>query len=337
MIEDELRASFARHEAQAPAVGPLRRAIDRLAARRRRRRRLFRTAGAAAVALVALIAVPLGLRPGPATLMMEPLFPSDAAPAGPVNVLVVGLDPFPEPAGRPRSDTIILVHLPADRHRAYLISFERDLQVDIPGYGPDKINMAYVDGGAALLESVVSKIAGVPVDGTITVDLPALATITDALGGVRICQPVTVTSIHTGRRFDTGCYSLDGKSVTDLVRQRYDYPNGGYGRDATAQRILVGLAKQAVHANLLTDISRLAALLRVDGLDVHLPYSMAVLVALVRNLDPSTVIGLGQPSFDPVGTNERLDPEVAPELFAALRTETLDDFATRHPDWIVNL
>jgi LCP family protein required for cell wall assembly len=268
---------------------------------------------------------------------LMPLYPSEMAPPASVNVLVVGLDPFPGPTGRPRSDTIILVHLPADRHRAYLVSFERDLSVDIPGFGTDKINMAYVDGGAPLLASVVSGIAGVPVDGTITIDLPALANITDALGGVRICQPVAVTSIHTGRRFDTGCYQLDGKSVTDLVRQRHDYPNGGYGRDATAQRILIGLAQQAVRGNLLTDIGRLAALLRVDGLDVNLPFSPALLAAQLRDLDPSTVVGFGQPSFDPVGTNERLDPDVAPELFAALRTGTLDDFATRHPDWIVNL
>ena len=58
MIEEELRATFARHEELAPAVGPLRAAIDRIAARRRRRRLAVRTPGAA-LAVLAVVAVPM--------------------------------------------------------------------------------------------------------------------------------------------------------------------------------------------------------------------------------------------------------------------------------------
>ena len=338
MIEDDLRASFERHEAQAPAVGPLRRAIERLTARRRRRRRLLRTGGAAALVLVALIAVPLGLRPGPETMSLMPLYPSDAVPTGPVNVLVIGLDPYAdETTGRARSDTIMLVHLPADRRHAYVISFERDLQVTAPGFGPDKINAAYVRGGAPLVATVVSGLAGVPVHGTITVDLTALAQLTDALGGVYMCQPVAVTSIQTGRVFPVGCYQLDGAAVADLSRQRHDYPNEAYGRDQTVQQILFALAKQARHGNVLTDVGRLAALMRVNGLRIEMPFPAAVLAAQLRDLDPSEVVGFAQPSFHPAGDGsyESLDPVVAPELFAALRAGSLDEFATRHPDWVV--
>ena len=146
MIEDDLRASFARHEFQAPAVGPLRRAIDRLAARRRRRRLLLRTGSAAALVLVALIAVPLTVG-SPSMHTMPILLSPLEAPTGPLNVVLIGLDPYPDQAtDRPRADTIILAHLTADRQRAYLISFERDLSVDIPGFGTNKINTAYVDG-----------------------------------------------------------------------------------------------------------------------------------------------------------------------------------------------
>jgi LCP family protein required for cell wall assembly len=333
MIEDELRASFARHEFQAPGVGPLRRAIDRLAARRRRRRNLLRTGGAAALVLVALIAVPLGLRPGPAMTMLQPLYPtSDLAPTGPLNLVLIGLDPYPDHAtDRPRADTIILAHLTSDRQRAYLISFERDLAVDIPGFGTDKINMAYVNGGAPLLATVVSSLTGVPVNGTVTVNLSALAQIVDTLGGLPLCQPVAVTSIHTGRTFPVGCYQLDGAGVTDLVRQRHDYPTGGYFRDRVAQGVLISLLRKVV----LIDIGQLAALTRVDGVDIDLPFSPVSLALAAKDLGADDVLGFGQPSFDPVGTNERLDPEVAPELFAALRSETLDDFAVRHPDWLV--
>ena len=331
MIEDELRASFARHEFQAPRVGPLRRAIDRLAARRRRRRLLLRTGSAAALVVVALIAVPLTIR-APSMHTQETLLSPLEAPAGPLNVVLIGLDPYPDQAtDRPRADTIILAHLTADRQRAYLISFERDLAVDIPGFGTDKINTAYVDGGAPLVATVVSSLTGVPVNGTVTVNLSALAQIVDTLGGLPLCQPVAVTSIHTGRTFPVGCYQLDGAGVTDLVRQRLGYPTGGYFRDRVAQGVLISLLRKVV----LIDIGQLAALTRVDGVDIDLPFSPVSLALAAKDLGADDVLGFGQPSFDPVGTNERLDPEVAPELFAALRSETLDDFAVRHPDWLV--
>ena len=83
-------------------------------------------------------------------------------------------------------------------------------------------------------------------NGTVTVNLSALAQIVDTLGGLPLCQPVAVTSIHTGRTFPVGCYQLDGAGVTDLVRQRHDYPTGGYFRDRVVQGVLISLLRKVV-------------------------------------------------------------------------------------------
>ena len=135
MIEDDLRAAFARHEPLTPSTGPLRVAIDRLAAARRRRRQRFQAAGVVLAVLAALgVGVPQ-LRPdsagGGSVLFGQPAdVPSEA-----LNVLLVGVDGFGEEPSYRLADSVLLVHIPADRSRPYLISLPRDLGVSIPGRG----------------------------------------------------------------------------------------------------------------------------------------------------------------------------------------------------------
>ena len=54
-------------------------------------------------------------------------------------------DPDSDATGR--SDSIMVVHLNAKRNKAYIISFPRDMYVDIPGHGKNKINAAFAFGG----------------------------------------------------------------------------------------------------------------------------------------------------------------------------------------------
>ena len=49
-----------------------------------------------------------------------------------------------------RSDSILLLRTDPSRHRLAYLSIPRDLRVEIPGYGTNKINAAYQLGGPAL-------------------------------------------------------------------------------------------------------------------------------------------------------------------------------------------
>lgn len=84
MIEDELRATFARHEMLTPAAGPVRAAIQRTAVRRRRRRLAARAAGVA-LAVLAVASVPALGRTlvAPTPSVVEPAESPDATRAGP--------------------------------------------------------------------------------------------------------------------------------------------------------------------------------------------------------------------------------------------------------------
>jgi hypothetical protein len=155
MIEDELRATFARHEGEAPDPLTMRGRIDVLARRRRRARSALRLAAASVAVALAITGVPLvrdrlagsnPLPPADPSLTVSP-----QGPATPLNLLLLGSDPYSEAEpGKTRSDTVTLVHLPADRQRVYLISLPRDLGVTIPGHGLGRLNHAFWLGGAAL-------------------------------------------------------------------------------------------------------------------------------------------------------------------------------------------
>ena len=201
MIEEQLRDSFARHEGQAPDVQELRRGIARLGVRRRRRRIALRSGGAAAIVAVVLLAIPVILRtlPPGGLPTIAPVV-TTSLPDGPLNFLVLGLDPY-DPVG---SDSVTLVHLSGDHQRAYLVDIERDVLVDIPGHGQGKINSAYALGGAQLTAQIVRNLTGVTVNGVAVVTLDALRDLTDAVGPIRVCLPETVVSIHTGRTFPHG-------------------------------------------------------------------------------------------------------------------------------------
>jgi LCP family protein required for cell wall assembly len=88
--------------------------------------------------------------------------------------------------GAQRADTIMLVHLPADRDRAYLVSFPRDSWVPIQGHGKVKLNAAFSFGGPPLLIATIEGLTGVRVDHFAILDFEGFKSMADALGGVNV-------------------------------------------------------------------------------------------------------------------------------------------------------
>jgi anionic cell wall polymer biosynthesis LytR-Cps2A-Psr (LCP) family protein len=73
------------------------------------------------------------------------------AVSGPLNYLLIGSDlRANDPESGQRADTIVIAHIPAGLGQAYLVSIPRDLRVEIPGHGTDKINASFAYGRAQL-------------------------------------------------------------------------------------------------------------------------------------------------------------------------------------------
>lgn len=138
---------------------------------------------------------------------------------GPLNILLVGVDTRPSrPEEAPRADSIMVVHVDEDLQRGYLISFPRDLLVDIPpdpetGFagGQDRLNAAMYYGsrqlpgeelpdlsrGFALLARTVGNLTGIETwDAGVVIDFEGFVGVVDALGGVTMELDERIVSEH---------------------------------------------------------------------------------------------------------------------------------------------
>jgi LCP family protein required for cell wall assembly len=126
-----------------------------------------------------------------------------------------------EDVGGRRSDTLILVHLDPRREKAVLVHFPRDLRVEIPGRGMDKINTAYNVGGPNLVVETVKRFTGLPIHHYVEVNFVGFREVVDSLGGVRMCvdRPL-IDPLARLRIPRAGCSTFDGRRALAFVRAR---------------------------------------------------------------------------------------------------------------------
>ncbi|MFN2544853.1 MAG: LCP family protein [Actinomycetota bacterium] len=176
--------------------------------------------------------------------------------------------------GGHRSDTIMLVHLDSTRKQAVILSFPRDLYVNIPHQGWDKLTSAYA-GGPGRVALTLENLTGLRINGFAGVNLAGFEKVVDALGGVPICvdRPMfdELTSLNLPH---AGCYDLDGFQALAFVRSRHVEGDciPDFSRIARQQQFLRAvIAKvlspgQIVHAASL--IQAVAENLTVDNLNL---------------------------------------------------------------------
>ena len=152
------------------------------------------------------------------------------------NILVLGSDsrisagdPSQWKVGAQRTDAIMLVHLPADRSSAYVMSIPRDSWVDIPGHAQAKINAAFSWGGPSLLIQTVEQLTNVRIDHFVVTDFDSFVAMTDALGGVRMTLTKSLTLdgtvVPAGKQ-----QLLTGAQALAFVRERHSLPHGDFDR-----------------------------------------------------------------------------------------------------------
>ncbi|MEU9740976.1 LCP family protein [Micromonospora chersina] len=347
MIEDDLRAAFARREALTPPTGPVRAAIDRAVVRRRRRRLRLRLAGTALAVVAAALAGFTAIAPRPpetANLLATP----SPAPTGALNVLLLGSDAA-GPDGSRRADSILLVHLPADRSRLYLVSLPRDLVVSTAGRGSEKLNVSLAAGrdltaGYQATRQVVAQLTGVRIDAGAVFTYRATRELTDAVGGVPMCLPGPIRSYHTRRTYPAGCQRLDGAAAVDVLRQRYNMADGALDRDRNAARYAAGLLHRMREQEVLTNPLLLSRLITKVGsgvvTDTGEP-SLPALLAAAGTAATVEPVAVGLPvrhgSAKELPYGFRLDPALAPGFLDALRTDRLGEWTAAHPKQVTAL
>ena len=237
--------------------------------------------------------------------------------------------------GAQRADTIMLVHLPADRRRIYLVSFPRDAWTPIPGHGNAKLNAAFSFGGPPLLIATVEQLTGVRVDHFAILDFEGFKSMTDALGGVTVRVARTVRDPARKVVWPAGTQHLDGAQALAFVRQRHNLPGGDLGRIRRQQAFLKALAGQAVDKGTLANPLKLNAFLEASTKAVSIDESLTIsglrsLAVQFRSVRASDVVFVTAPVAG-TGTEGRqsvvyLDPAKGRQLYHALRTDAVADY-----------
>lgn len=254
------------------------------APRRRRRRWPWVLGGLATVLVLALVAV--GLYLGALARSYDDNRRTVAAPnvtegdGGVVNVLLLGSDSRAEDgeadADGQRSDTMMVVHIPEDRSGVYVMSILRDLYVDIPGHGRDKVNSALSKGGYELAVDTVEDLLDIEVNHLVEVDFQGFRGVTEALGGVAVCNPTAFSSgVRNPSYYPRGEILLQDTAALRYVRERHAFADGDVTRVQNQQRVVSGALERFLSVDVLADprrtmdvISTLSRHLTVDeGLD----------------------------------------------------------------------
>lgn len=249
------------------------------------------------------------------------------------NYLLLGSDAGPGRVGG-RSDVMVLVHVPEDKHNVTLIHFPRDLYVSIPDHGKNKLNAAFAFGGSPLLVQTMQNLLGVEVDHVAMVDFEGFKRMTDAVGGVDV--KVEEASTGNGVTFNEGTMHMDGETALIFVRQRKQLSEGDISRGRRQQAFIKALMLKTLSAETLTNPIRLkdfidaatSNLIVDQDLDVGTMRSEAFAMKGLRGRDvrfitaPFTGFGTS-----PEGASIDIVDEAGMDaLGEAIRTDTVDDY-----------
>jgi LCP family protein required for cell wall assembly len=210
---------------------------------------VFAAAGATAVAAFHEIdKVVDALELGPELKLGRELAETD--PGEPQTLMLLGSDRRPrnnqEGAAGARSDTIMLVRLDPDKEAIAIMSLPRDLKVEIPGRGTDKINIAYEHGGPKLTLRTVKRLTGLSINHVINVNFKGFWRAVNAVGCIYADidrRYYNTSAEYTYINLQPGYQRLCGTDALQYVRFRHE--DNDLVRSARQQDFL-RLAKQQI-------------------------------------------------------------------------------------------
>ncbi|MBT2525502.1 LCP family protein [Streptomyces sp. ISL-99] len=271
------------------------------------------------------------------------------------NILLVGTDGrdkiTPEEKRKYRlggepchcTDTIMVVHISADRERASIVSLPRDSYAQVPEHTdrstgkhhkahPAKLNAAYAEGGPALTVRTVEHMTKVKIDHYLEVDFTSFMKTVDVIGGVEVCTVRPLKDDYTGLDLPVGTHRLDGGQALQYVRSRHIDGASDFSRMQRQQRFLAALiARASTRGVLLNPVkfrevtSTLLGSVRADkgfGTEEILALGQAM-----RGFTPSSseftsvpVAGVNPP-VEGIGSTVKWDEAKSRKLFQALRDD----------------
>jgi LCP family protein required for cell wall assembly len=241
------------------------------------------------------------------------------------------------------TDTLMIVHLSADRERATVVSLPRDSYAQVAAYPdpatgaqhpahPIRLNAAYAEGGPNLTVRTVEAMTDLKIDHYMEVDFISFMKTVDVLGGVRICTSQPLKDRYTGLNLTAGPHVLGGGQALQYVRSRHVDGASDLGRMQRQQKFLAAMIDRATSSGVLLnpmklrDVTRaVLGSVRADG-----DFGADDLVGLaraMRNFSPRssefTTVPIGDMTFQvkELGSTVKWDEAKARALFRSLRDD----------------
>ena len=185
-----------------------------------------------------------------------------------VNILILGVDQRPGESGPWRTDTMMVVSVDPESKSAGMLSIPRDLWIEIPGYGLDRINTAYVygdlnqvpGGGPALAKKTVQYNLGEPIHYYLRVNFAAFQQIIDAIGGVDIYVEHEINDPlypdmnygYDPLRIPAGWQHMDGTLALKYARTRHG--SSDFERMHRQQQVMLAVRDKVTNLSLLPQL-----------------------------------------------------------------------------------
>jgi LCP family protein required for cell wall assembly len=224
---------------------------------------------------------------------------------GRVNILLAGNSADdPGHDGANLTDSIMVMSVDTKHNKAFLLSIPRDLWVELPGGGHQKINAAYPDGqsedfsesgypsgGMGELEQIVSENMGLPIHYYALIDYNALKQAVDAVGGIDLnIQSKDPRGLYDPNidwstkgplvKLTNGVHHLNGQQALDLARARgdaynsYGFLGSDFDRTDHQRQMLVALKSKAVSAGVMSNPAKLSSLSDAIGNNVKTDFTL---------------------------------------------------------------
>ncbi|WP_136708190.1 LCP family protein [Agromyces sp. H66] len=234
--------------------------------------------------------------------------PDVGAIEGGLNLLIIGSDSRegqgdgfgdPEEEQGVLNDVNLLLHISEDHSHASVVSFPRDMLVDVPGGCTDpesgeelweqydvKINSILEYGGMPCVVKTVEELTGVPILFAGIVQFLGAAAISEAVGGVDVCVAEPIEDTHTDLFLPAGMHELKGVQALQFLRTRYGVGDGSdLGRISNQQVFMSALARELQAEGTLTDPTKLFSIAKAALQNMQLSDSL---------MDPTRMISIAK-------------------------------------------
>ncbi|MFC5503524.1 LCP family protein [Lysinimonas soli] len=284
--------------------------------------------------------------------------PGVAAITGGVNLLLVGTDTrtgqggefgtkdqLAGSSGAGNNDVTILLHIAQDHRSAMVVSFPRDLILNLPacpaangGRYPASsnrmLNSSLARGGLACPVLTIEKLTGVTIPYAASISFDGVAAMSDAVGGVTVCVANSINDPYVGLTLSAGEHTIQGSTALAFVRSRHGVGDGSdLGRISSQEVFLSALARKIESDGVLKNPLELYGLAQAAVENMQLSDTLGRLDTMVsialalKSVPLENIVMIQYPTTTSPAFPNRVVP--VPSLDAAVNRALVQDLAVQ--------